>query len=274
MGNSCTGGQSSTPDEPIGPLPPPPNPSRAPIKTALLIGCNYGNTNNSLNGCINDVNNMASWLRSRGYVSITIMVDDGSSLLKPTRSAILTQLQNLAASSIPGDTIFLHYSGHGGQTVGGADENDGMDETIYGSNGRLEEITDDVLRSTFVDRLRVGVKLRCLFDSCNSASVLDLPYRCISKTTFVSESVALPNSQDCIELSACLDSETSMDTYIAGKYQGIATYSFLQAVRQHPAGTWMQILESVRLIMQAGKYDQLPQLCTGDKTLVDKVIDV
>lgn len=248
---------------------------RAPIKIALLIGCNYTGSGQDLHGCINDVNNMKEWLMTRDYQDITILVDDGSSALGPTRTNIFNQLASIASRAIAGDTVFLHYSGHGGQTVTlSADESDHQDETIYGSNNKkLEQIKDNDLRSNFVEKLAPGVKFRALFDSCHSASVLDLPYRYLSdKAQFNNESSQLRGTQNCVELSGCLDNETSADAYINARYQGVTTFAFLAVMKQNSTVSYAQLLAGVRAAVKS--YNQTPQLCVGDKTLPDSIVDL
>jgi hypothetical protein len=68
--------------------------------------------------------------------------------------------------------------GHGGQTkdLNGNDE-DGYDEVIYPVDFRLVgHMTDKEMHSILVQPLEAGVRLTALFDSCHSATALDLPY--------------------------------------------------------------------------------------------------
>lgn len=247
------------------------------MKRAVLFGCNYKQADGgdyALNGCINDVRAMSQWLRTRNYTSIEMIVDDGSTPLAPTRAVIVTKLQQLVAISKPGDTVFVHYSGHGGQSFETPeDEADGVDETIYGSGEHLEEITDDVLRATLVDAMPRGVKVRCVFDSCHSASVLDLPLRCISGEKFIEESTMSKGTEDVVEISGCLDEQTSADAFIAGKAQGALTWAFLSSIRSTPGASWIQLLGSIRQRLQ-GKYEQIPQLSVGSQALANSPVDV
>lgn len=96
----------------------------------------------------------------------------------PTRSNILQAMHWLVKDAKPNDSLFFHYSGHGGQTkdVDG-DENDGYDETIYPVDFRYNgHIVDDDMHAIMVAPLPAGVRLTAIFDSCHSGSALDLPY--------------------------------------------------------------------------------------------------
>ena len=151
-------------------------------RKALFIGINYFNTQSELRGCINDVINIRQFVQSKyGFAdsNITQLTDDQAEQAgKPTRANIIQALHWLVAGCAPGDSLFLHYSGHGGSVkdVDG-DEVDGMDETIcpldYAQAG---QILDDELHDILVKSLPKGVRLTAIFDSCHSGSVLDLPF--------------------------------------------------------------------------------------------------
>lgn len=52
-----------------------------------------------------------------------------------------------------------------------------MDETIYPVDFKSAgQIVDDQIHAICVARLQPGVRMTCIFDSCHSGSVLDLPY--------------------------------------------------------------------------------------------------
>lgn len=154
-------------------------------KKALLIGINYFGTKAELKGCINDVQNISeAFLPRFGFIptNVTILTDDQQHPLRiPTYDNIIGAMRWLVEGAKAGDSLFLHYSGHGGtqRDVGNqnGDEEDGYDETIlpldYESKG---QITDDMLFDILVRDLPKGVRLTAIFDSCHSGSVLDLPY--------------------------------------------------------------------------------------------------
>jgi metacaspase-1 len=148
-------------------------------KKALLIGINYFGTKAELRGCINDVNNIHQFITTRyGFNDIQILTDDPQSQKKPTRDNILAGFKWLCHDAQPGDSFFLHFSGHGAyQRDEHGDETDGNDETIcpvdYERSGM---ITDDVMHTMLVDSLPKGSKLTAIFDCCHSGTMLDLPF--------------------------------------------------------------------------------------------------
>ena len=96
----------------------------------------------------------------------------------PTYDNILAGFRKLVSESSAGDSVFFHYSGHGGRVRDeDGDEEDGYDETLipvdYQSSG---QITDDIVYSELVGRMPEGSTLTCLMDCCHSGSILDLPY--------------------------------------------------------------------------------------------------
>ncbi|KAJ8072450.1 Ca(2+)-dependent cysteine protease [Marasmius tenuissimus] len=102
-------------------------------KKALCIGINYIGRNGELSGCINDARNVARFLCTHfGYKQddIVMLTDDASNPRQtPTVQNIIQAMQWLVAGASPNDSLFFHYSGHGGQTKDlDGDEDDGYDE--------------------------------------------------------------------------------------------------------------------------------------------------
>ncbi|KAF4619053.1 hypothetical protein G7Y89_g14794 [Cudoniella acicularis] len=151
-------------------------------RKALLIGINYFGQNGELRGCINDVNNVSKYLMDDfGYKKddMVILTDDQQSAQsKPTKDNMLRAMQWLVQGVQPNDSLFFHYSGHGGQTKDtDGDEEDGFDEVIYPVDFKQAgHIVDDQIHSIMVKPLPAGARLTAIFDSCHSGSCLDLPY--------------------------------------------------------------------------------------------------
>ncbi|KAF2730435.1 hypothetical protein EJ04DRAFT_500442 [Polyplosphaeria fusca] len=151
-------------------------------RKALLIGINYFGQRGQLRGCINDVKNMSTYLNSHfGYKRedmVTLTDDQQNPMSQPTKANILRAMHWLVKDAQPNDSLFFHYSGHGGQTKDlDGDEDDGYDEVIYPVDFRTAgHIVDDEMHRIMVGSLRPGVRLTAIFDSCHSGSALDLPY--------------------------------------------------------------------------------------------------
>ncbi|WVN88956.1 uncharacterized protein L203_104171 [Cryptococcus depauperatus CBS 7841] len=151
-------------------------------RKALLIGVNYFGSSAELAGCINDVHNVQKFITANyGYrpENIVILTDDmNDPRTMPTRDNIIRAMKWLVSGAERDDALFFHYSGHGTQTedVNG-DEVDDDDEAIcpvdYESAGLL---IDDDIHELLVTPLPAGCRLTAIFDSCHSATVMDLPY--------------------------------------------------------------------------------------------------
>ncbi|KAF9478415.1 peptidase C14 [Pholiota conissans] len=150
-------------------------------KKALCVGINYFGQTGELRGCINDVHNIQNFIMSQyGYKKedMVILTDDATDPRgRPTRANIAS-MQWLVRGAQPNDSLFFHYSGHGGQTKDtGGDEGDGYDEVIYPVDYESEgHIVDDEIHDTMVKPLPAGCRLTAIFDSCHSGSAMDLPY--------------------------------------------------------------------------------------------------
>lgn len=150
-------------------------------RRAVMIGINYVGQDGELSGCHNDVRNMIEYLKNEQGFSehnMTVLMDDGYHQ-NPSYHNIMNAYRQVVRESLPGDTVFLHYSGHGGRVrdVNG-DEDDGFDETLIPVDfQRAGQIIDDDLRDQLVKAMPKGVLVTSLMDCCHSGTVLDLPYR-------------------------------------------------------------------------------------------------
>ncbi|CAK5282534.1 unnamed protein product [Mycena citricolor] len=179
------------------PAPPPPEPQ--PKKKALLIGIAYASGAVAgyaqLRGPHADVRAMRALLvRTYGYAErdVAVMLDgapedggaredgDGRHALPPTRANILRAIDDLVRGARRGDRFFFHYCGHTTQVENRSNsEEDGMDECLVPVDGEENLILDNELRRHLVAALPVGASLVAVFDSCHSASLLDLEhFRC------------------------------------------------------------------------------------------------
>ncbi|KAF2870975.1 caspase domain-containing protein [Massariosphaeria phaeospora] len=151
-------------------------------RKALLIGINYFGQAGQLRGCINDVKNMSTYLNEFfGYKRedmVCLTDDQQNPMSQPTKANILRAMHWLVKDARPNDSLFFHYSGHGGQTKDlDGDEDDGYDEVVYPVDFRTAgHIVDDEMHRIMVGSLQPGVRLTAIFDSCHSGSALDLPY--------------------------------------------------------------------------------------------------
>lgn len=240
---------------------------------ALLIGINYiMDTQNRLNGCHNDVMNMANMLvnRYRFPKSQVQVIADTSVQQVPftTREAILCRLYELALKSWRDDLeiVFFHYSGHGSQQRDfNGDEADGLDEGICPCDfDKSGLIIDDELLHIF-KQFNPKTKIVAVFDCCHSGTILDLPYQYNSDgqpnvTPTSSSQTLLPN---LLMISGCIDSDVSADAYdnSARKYGGALTMCLMRAIED--SDTDKSVLSLHRRVVEylkRGTYGQRPVL--------------
>jgi peptidoglycan hydrolase-like protein with peptidoglycan-binding domain len=123
----------------------------------------YNGWDGKLFGCINDARDMQSIANGIGYQSM--LLTDGQA----TSSSVISAIGQAAQSLESGDTLFLTYSGHGGQVddVNG-EEADAQDETwvLYD-----RQLIDDELYCLW-SQFAPGVRIVMLSDSCHSGTVL------------------------------------------------------------------------------------------------------
>lgn len=153
-------------------------------KRAVLIGINYTGQDGELSGCHNDIKHISQYLQqTHGFKkkNMSILLDNGK-CTEPSYANIMMTLERIAHESQPGDSVWLHYSGHGGRLPDDSnDEEDGMDETIIPLDFKKRgQIRDDDLLKYFVMPMQKGVTVTCIMDCCHSGTVLDLPYQFIA----------------------------------------------------------------------------------------------
>ncbi|CAO2831496.1 unnamed protein product [Amaranthus hypochondriacus] len=142
---------------------------------AVLVGCNYPNTQYHLHGCINDVVSMKSMLVERfGFdsKSIEVLIDEGegSKDLFPTGVNIKKALKKMIDEAKEGDVLFFHYSGHGTLVPSKHHLLVKQEEAIVPTDFNL--ITDVDIRQ-LVNGLPKGATLTILSDSCHSGGLID-----------------------------------------------------------------------------------------------------
>jgi len=248
------------------------------VKKALLIGINYTDTSSELNGCINDSENLAQFLKSKKYFNdneIVMMNDNEKDKLYPSNKSIWHQLKKLVkfANNNAHATVllFVSYSGHGSYFYDtNGDEEDGRDEVLCpidcDTNGY---ITDDDLKINFVDKLPENVKLVMLVDACHSGTMLDLKYNYnIDKyNTCKMYGDIKETFCDITMISGCSDPFTSSDAYIKDKqnknyeYQGAMTAAFIANFTDEIS--YFKLIKRMRKWIKSRHFEQIPQLSCG-----------
>lgn len=151
-----------------------------PRRKSLLIGINYTGSDNQLDGCHKDVENVAEFIKYRGYQDTSkdqvVLRDDLTDEYSPTGHNILAALDWLVSEEHT--TCFFHYSGHGGQINDPhGSRPSGLLDTIvpvdFEDNGQIDS---DMLHQHLVSKLPPSSTLFLILDCCHSGSTLELPF--------------------------------------------------------------------------------------------------
>jgi F0F1-type ATP synthase membrane subunit c/vacuolar-type H+-ATPase subunit K len=262
-------------------------------KRALLVGINYVGTDHELHGCINDSNNIKTFLSTRGFTEVKQILEENA-----TTDRIKAGLSWLVADTQPGDVIVFHYSGHGSQ-LPSADEADGFEEIIcpVDLDWATKIITDKDLRNIF-NTVPNGVNTTVILDCCHSGTMLNQteslngtkaipkaprkvkgarylkpPTKIKAKLkdrSLVNWSTSKDVNATALLIAGCHANQTSADANIGGIAQGAATAALLQAVSKHPAITYRELVTIMIGFMVSNKFTQVPEL-DGSAALYDKV---
>ncbi|PFH35996.1 ICE family protease (caspase) p20 domain-containing protein [Besnoitia besnoiti] len=246
-------------------------------RKALLIGINYRGTRAELRGCVNDVHRMKNLLCSiYGFhdssTTMVVLTDDNpNALYRPTRNNMLKAMRWLSIDNRPGDSLFFHYSGHGGRQVDRSGiEQDGYDETILPVDfDTAGQILDDELHAFLVQPLQNGCRLTAVMDCCHSGTGLDLPFTWNTpKWRWDEETNPFYVLGDVQMFSGCADDETSADLagHEARAPGGAMTTAFIAVLTARPFGhSYPSLMQGLTESMVSRGLSQRPQLTSSQK---------
>ena len=177
------------------------------MKYALLFGINYKRSPQArLRGCINDVNNMAEYLRKDlKYDHVKVYTDENNIhetgiqniIHKIYKLAILSHRQKI-------NQVYLHFSGHGTSTFDkNRDEKDGKDEAFVPSDYQHRGVISDDLFKRIFKIFNENTKVICIFDCCHSGTIADLKYKWVSEDRKSIENNDRPCRSNIITISGC-----------------------------------------------------------------------
>lgn len=261
-------------------------------KQALLIGINDYQGVNDLQGCINDVTNVRSVLKTFfGFANTEIRVLTDS---RATKKNILSRLEKMVTSAVSGDYLIFHFSGHGSQIRDreGDELSDHMDELICPWDMNWDDgfITDDMF-SEILKQLKKGVRMEILLDSCHSGSgtrdlslfaplgqlregppkyrymkpPVDIECRYLGDEELMKPSRSFRADREIILnhilWAACKDNQTSADALIDVSYNGAFSYYFCKHVRENSGIISRDDLYTrIKNSLKFNNFSQVPQL--------------
>lgn len=280
-------------------------------KKAFLVGINdyapIGHSIYDLNGCINDVRDMANTLVICGFPpeSIRLCTDNFA-----TKEGIMAGLEWLLENTSKDDSLVFYYSGHGSQISDiNGDEIDYKDEIICPHDIDFTKkvyISDDDIRDLLSKYASNNLNLEIIFDSCHSGTgtresialqqmsetckirfrylkpPVDLTFHIeynpdlLTKKLFSAKNgkrdISIVSGLNHVFWAACRDNQTSQETNIDGDIRGVFTYHFCQVLRKTNGNIKRRELYNIvtAAIKRAG-FSQIPQLETSSNTLADKL---
>ncbi|SDC44643.1 Caspase domain-containing protein [Variovorax sp. CF079] len=137
-------------------------------KLALCIGINnYPGTDMDLAGCVNDANDWATELASRGF-EVTKLID-----AQATKAGMVDGFRKVIGAAVRSDVVVITFSGHGTYQYDiDGDEEDDLDEALCPHDIRAIDaaLIDDEIHALFKAR-KDGVHIVLISDSCHSGTV-------------------------------------------------------------------------------------------------------
>ncbi|KAL8696655.1 MAG: hypothetical protein Q9224_002685 [Gallowayella concinna] len=163
-----------------------------PTKWVVLIAVDfYADVDQRLEGCVNDVHDLESWLRqSQDPVTVTKFlavnsgeidqtIPPGPADLWPTCGNVIRNFQEITEKAKAGDSVHVHYSGHGALKPTTAaeyrdfHESNGSDSALvlYDSEKEVGYLRGRELASLFDDMVKKHLKLTVVLDCCHAGSI-------------------------------------------------------------------------------------------------------
>jgi len=261
-------------------------------REALLVGINDYYGVNDLQGCINDVTNVRSVLKTFfGFENTDIRVLTDS---RATKQNILSRLEKMIRNAVSADYLIFHFSGHGSQIRDreGDELADHMDELICPCDMNWDDgfISDDMF-SDLLKQLKKGVRMEILLDSCHSGTgtrdmmpyltsgqsdvnfshyrylkpPADIECRYLGDEETLKASKLFSTDKEItlnhILWAGCKDSQTSADALIDGKYNGAFSYYFCKHVRESSGKiSRADLYTRLKNSLKYNHFSQVPQL--------------
>ncbi len=103
--------------------------------------------------------------------------DSGVRVTQQNRAGILAELMAIKNAAMPGDILFIHYSGHGG-TQDSLEPNDltrGIIGTSPDGGVTFPDPANDSEIANIINMIAIGVNVVSIFDSCFAGEMIDDP---------------------------------------------------------------------------------------------------
>lgn len=260
-------------------------------RRALCVGINVFKNypGSTLNGCVNDANQMVGVLKQ--YLNFTQTDIKVLTDAQATKQAIMAELTAMVNGAKSGKYSYLVFSlsSHGTQVPDrNGDETDHYDEAfcphdLAAAAGQWDPnhvIIDDELHDLFA-QVPDNVLVEVYLDTCHSGTGLkgvdlmpDRRPRYIAPPSIEACAKVMPlmarglrrraierAAKNVILWAGCRDNQTSADAYIGGSYHGAFTYFWVkETVASNNGISRTELLKRLNADLKAGHYTQVAQL--------------
>ena len=237
---------------------------------AVLFGINYVRTPEArLRGCVNDVNNMADYLKTSGGFDVVETYTDETNYHSVTGKAIINTLYRLGVESHRRrlERVWILFSGHGTSIRDyDGDECDRKDECILPSDYDTRGVITDDLIKRLLRVFHENTKVTCIFDCCHSGTIGDLKYKYVSNGKCIRDNHFVSCKANILMISGCKDDQTSADAYnVQGRrtFTGAMTSCLLLALRNNSSTKIFKVIDNLRSFLRSKRYSQVPQLTSS-----------
>ena len=254
------------------------------MNRALLVGINkYPPQYSSLEGCVNDVTDMASFLVAHcGFAmdDVHLVCDT-----RATTAYIKDRLTWLVTGVAAGDRILFHFSGHGSQYA--ERDNQGITTEVHDCICPYDFAFDPAFMLTDADFSTIfapvpnGALFDWISDSCHSGDLTksivqaehpryiappaDIQWRIDASKAKRLAMKDIPSASATLNvalIAGCTSVQESMDAVFNNRHNGALTYFLLSALSganglTTPLST---LIPSVTAQIESSGYDQTPQL--------------
>ena len=196
---------------------------------ALFVGIQYKSIQSiALHSSLQDIETSKQKIQELYPDCINLRVLTEETEEKPTRKNILKAIQWLVEDIKPGQHVFFHYSGHGGQLidVNGAYKSI-FENCIYPSKGKkLQIILDEEIRKELIEKIPKSSKCFIVMDSYSGNATIELEHTwqtAEDHTLYYVQDIEMPTLEGkVVVLSSCLADDAPMNpTAIYGQTGGV-----------------------------------------------------
>lgn len=250
---------------------------------ALFVGVQYSLIPSiAIPSCEQDIATSKQKIQELYPDCINVRVVSESSEIKPTRKNILESIAWLVEDIKPGQHIFFHYSGHGGELIG----KDGayksiFENCIYPCKGKkLQIILDEEIRKALIEKVPKGSKCFIVMDSYSGNATISLEHTwqtAEDHTLYYIQDLEMPSLEGkIIVLSSCQSEDAPMNpAAIYGQTGGVLSTILPQILDKNDDQLEMkEYMWSILRALQARGCSKIPILSATRPMGPTQIIDL